>query len=877
MRDEQERGVGPTESGGGPSPGPAETFSRKPGWQDDRRHAGSDGKGRGGTGTDKSGAGPKGNFARDVLDPAFQGQLGKGHESGIPKLAARKRKGHGVHDSYPGKDAAEVEEAEYPMSDKGYDTDPEERKANEEVRKEGLVDPQGDRMSLGAVVRSGDRGRGGGGGGYSSDSRDRPWSGRGGGGRGGGRGRGGRGGRGRGRGGRFGGGRGPRPLGPPVPLVDPFAPRPLDDEHQFYQSLYADFLPEKDIPKPDPIRTPQVGGYEAWYASKPWGERYNEGGRPPKLDIYGKAKRDGRTGHVLPNEADAMRPYFRDILDFTIPFPDAPDEIANQLQPLADHGSEFEDFMTAVVNHPTKYALLQRKNEHIESLRKPQKVVPAGRIDPPPDFVKQKGRNAGFLFVTGLRRPILDGKLGRFDDPVARNEVTDAVAALFDVSPLEVCPAGMTSAFVVFDDAKTAALAVKKTREQRSKSYPIKMTPYEAAAAAAQEEGGEDDSPAPASDEEKAFVVDSAASVIRLQGLPPGATKSVLLRRLYPSPFDGPCPLTHDDVLITSPTSALLRYSSPDDAAFALSPSGLSIHLVDIGRNYVRLFPAKREMVWDGWYGPGRGLPSWKMGEKLQVRGDVPTSKFFLSHYDCLHVRGIPPHVTGEDISVFFQPHSLELRDVTGSLQWIMCADGQPTGRAFVGFDRPGEAKAVLDAYRPTGEKGDKKSNQFRVDLDGSGRDATRLRMVKEHLLRRGKKLQPRPARPVEELWDDLQNWERHVDPEDVRILVEDKGVPKQVLDDIFFNLRYRNPSFGALDRAIPSERLRPEFPNPGDHWKRTVRLYVKELIEESATKDDPGDFIKMMHFEGEELDLSIFDREEQRIKKAVEGRTEGY
>jgi len=49
----------------------------------------------------------KENFAKKFLEPAARGELQK-HQSGIPKLAVRKPKGHAIKDSFPGKESEEI-------------------------------------------------------------------------------------------------------------------------------------------------------------------------------------------------------------------------------------------------------------------------------------------------------------------------------------------------------------------------------------------------------------------------------------------------------------------------------------------------------------------------------------------------------------------------------------------------------------------------------------------------------------------------------------------------------------------------------------------------------------------------------------------------
>ena len=131
-----------------------------------------------------------------------------------------------------------------------------------------------------------------------------------------------------------------------------------------------------------------------------------------------------------------------------------------------------------MLDHPSGYAYVVRENKHPESRREPKAVVPAVRRSPPRDFVKKLGNNAGYLYVDGLHHPIVDGDLGTWDNPLHRHEITEAVANLFEVNPLDVCPATMTSAFIIFKDYQEAARAVSKTKSKRVKHNPVNIALY---------------------------------------------------------------------------------------------------------------------------------------------------------------------------------------------------------------------------------------------------------------------------------------------------------------------------------------------------------------------------------------------------------------
>ena len=78
-----------------------------------------------------------------------------------------------------------------------------------------------------------------------------------------------------------------------------------------------------------------------------------------------------------------------------------------------------------------------------------------------------------------------------------------------------------------------------------------------------------------------------------------------------------------------------------------------------VGRRPVQVFRAKRERVFDRWVGVNSHQAQSKLGTRLLVTGDRPPHDMFLSHNDLLHVSGLPPNVTLEDLSKFFQPFVL--------------------------------------------------------------------------------------------------------------------------------------------------------------------------------------------------------------------------
>ena len=139
-----------------------------------------------------------------------------------------------------------------------------------------------------------------------------------------------------------------------------------------------------------------------------------------------------------------------------------------------------------------------------------------------------------------------------------------------------------------------------------------------------------------------------------------------------------------------------------------------------------------------------------------------------------------------------------------------------------------------------------------------------KLTPVQDKKLLRGKREGARSTRSLEELNDDLYNWEKHVDPKDIKEL-EEKGITKDILDEAMRTLRASNQSFAVEDQAMPGERIHEQRP-VGHMYQSAVRLYIKLLKECAGSKEDPGLMYKAMFSEDQPMDLSIFDMEKERI-----------
>jgi len=231
---------------------------------------------------------------------------------------------------------------------------------------------------------------------------------------------------------------------------------------------------------------------------------------------------------------------------------------------------------------------------------------------------------------------------------------------------------------------------------------------------------------------------------------------------------------------------------------------------------------------------------------KLIVDGDMPSKQFYLSHAATVHLRNLDPSVTKKDISDLFQPFCAVPRDVEGSIEFVTCHKGNPTGKAYVGFDEHGEAEAAMDALRASNGK-----------VHGLGHNVVILKAVQDS---RRIPRDHRSVRSEDELLDSLDNWEQYVDPKDLEELLE-HGISKEALDEQLRAIRYHNPTFSGLDQAIRSESMEPET-DSGGMYKELVQTYIETLKECVSTPEDPGPIYESLFLPDEELDTEIFEDE---------------
>ncbi|MGK3761812.1 MAG: hypothetical protein ACI8RD_014130, partial [Bacillariaceae sp.] len=325
---------------------------------------------------------------------------------------------------------------------------------------------------------------------------------------------------------------------------------------------------------------------------------------------------------------------------------------------------------------------------------------------------------------------------------------------------------------------------------------------------------------------------------------------SLLSSALFPSGTDAGDlvygGLTPDDFVMLTPHSAVLRFESKEHADNAVKSTIVEQRLKDFGQHRIRYNKARRELVYTGNHtGPGGEDLERELGNRLIVDGDMPTKNFYLSHATAVHIRNLDPSVTKQEISEFFQPFCAMSRDVEGSIEFVTCYEGLPTGKAHIGFDEHGEAEAAMAVCESSGR------------VNGLGPNTVIMKKVRD-----SKKIirENRPARDEQALLDSLDNWEQYVDPKDLEELIE-AGISKESLAESLRAIRYHNPTFSSLDQAIRSEAMNPET-DSGGMYRELVQTYIETLKECISTPEDPGPIYESLFLPDEVPDTEIFENE---------------
>ena len=478
------------------------------------------------------------------------------------------------------------------------------------------------------------------------------------------------------------------------------------------------------------------------------------------------------------------------------------------------------------------------ENKHDESKRQAKPIkFPANRTNPPAEWVESY---ESFAYVTNVPRPVVDNELGSYSNPLHKVKVEEFVADAFSVPLQDVFSANMTSAFVGFKSAKEASDAIQKSEVKRIIVLPhVETSMYS--------------STGKQTEEEKDFVGTETDKIVKVENIPAGMKTNVIARLLQVVEN-----ITENDICMASPTTALIKTSSASDAKKLLSNSKFENAFKNLQRQILRVQPAQRELAHDKFGGPLRKFQMKKMTHKLVVDGDLPSEPFFLSHGHVLHLSNVPIGTSKKQISEYFQQFCVQPRDIEGSIEFVKSIDGHPTGRAYVGFDLETEGAATWDHIL----------SQKQIITFNKAGPATRVQPVKEIALVRGSKLGARSERSQEELIASFNDWKNDVDPKDLETL-ESFGITMVELEETFRAAR-KSPTFAVEDQARQGERMREEYA-PGEHFKDFVKLYIETLKEVGATRENPGLKFEGLFMPDEELEYSLFDYEEERIRELRE------
>jgi hypothetical protein len=773
-----------------------------------RNDRGGRGYGQGGRGDQggQRGGGPnsrKENFDKRVLQPAARGELGKNHESGIPRLAARKGKANL---------GAQSSEGQGPR----FFFREEEDAAFDEVEGGGGGKPTRNKMFETLTPGPG----------YDNG----------------------------------GGGKGNDGLGGFGKLEDLWgddeeddynAPDLIDDDKYYWrEEEYDEFNVEGMDEELEGGEFIDLDFEESDVMGvKGGGIEFDDDDDAPLVnrgpDI--RQRGGGQMGRKAAWEKnDPEEDFFfnqNDILEIAAEddFKEATSQPSDLVLPLINLGPNVDDFLQAMVEHPSKYAQVEKRNAHPESRREPKPDFLKTRAQPTEGFITKYPR---FLYVTGLSPLMVNGETGDLDNPVHRSFLQKTIARLVGVDSERVSPANTTSGFVGFESPKALAAALAAGPSETVVKGAVEVSKFRPT---------EDDCD---------FAKTSPELIVQIDNLPPGNTSKSLALSLFPegtevgTVYSG---LTPDDIHFLTANAVLVRFSSLEQAESAVDSLLIRDRLEELAQFSVRFFRARRELVHAGFGGPARGWEVRKMGPRLVVDGDMPSRKFYLQHSRVASLRDLDPGLTKEDIAAAFQPYCVQQRDTQGSVEFATCSAGKPSGRAYVGFDIPGEAEHAI------------KSLNGRIEL--GGRKAV-MKLVGDRSIPGQPVPRPekRPERSVEELLEDLNNWERYVEPADLEEL-EAIGISKIVIDEALRGIRYSNPTFGAFDASLRSESLEPEKMT-GQQYKELVQMYVATLKECVATPDNVGRLFQGMHFPGEPIDMEIFDAEVERQKGIKEQRS---
>ena len=786
------------------------------------RHGGRGQQGRGSgayEGKFIRGGPPKENFAHKYLDPAARGELIGKHDAGIPKLAARKGKGHQLHEQFSGAEIDEDFEPRFlddPTSGLSESTSMWPGREDSEATSDdglgnalqilypGFIDDEDEYDEIDT-------------GGFDPENHPQVYK---------------------------------DGAGKTVLRYDPLHPHFVaGGEHDADGILLGDGIDGADNDNGNDID--DIGlAHDSGLVDDSGLADYDV----DDADIVDDSDNasSGRQKFEKNEFIDPEELFFdRDNFDFEVETPElnVPRSIANSVLPLMVKGDGFDDFLEASYNHPSKYADVRRYNHHPESLREAKPFFPKNRLQPPLEFVMMHQR---FIFVSGLPHYVEpDGTLGELENPIHRLEVSEMVSELLEMPVASIFPASMTSAFVGYADKAQFYEFLMEGPTCNKLERILRMSIY------SPEEG-----------EANPFAAGDA--VIKIEDVPADMTMPRFAHVLFPADTElGTVfgPISVDDLKQVGTTTVLVRLKSAEQAIAAVSSPLVHDHLEALGGRVVQFFRARRQLVFGGYTGPNKGQTFKKRGNKLAVDGDAPSKEFLQSHAAVVQLRNVDEGFTKEDISKYVEPFSGDRRDVIGSIEFPLCLAGDRTHIAYVGFDRPGEAEAFI------------KSCSGLVNL---GKGPVTVRLVKEQWSPKADlPRETRPARSGEDVLESLDKWENFVDMKQVEAL-EALGVNREILADAFRTMRFNNLSYGAMDWGMAREKLDPTKPDSGQQMRETMQLYIDTLME-IASSDDllPGmslaEIMSLPDDEREEGDVGgdgILEDDKKRVMMIAQQRS---
>eukprot|EP00522_Entomoneis_paludosa_P017345 CAMPEP_0172449510 /NCGR_PEP_ID=MMETSP1065-20121228/8197_1 /TAXON_ID=265537 /ORGANISM="Amphiprora paludosa, Strain CCMP125" /LENGTH=1052 /DNA_ID=CAMNT_0013201197 /DNA_START=155 /DNA_END=3313 /DNA_ORIENTATION=+ len=539
-------------------------------------------------------------------------------------------------------------------------------------------------------------------------------------------------------------------------------------------------------------------------------------------------------------------------------------EEVRDLEPSLGAGTS-EDFVHSMIEHPTNTARLRFLAVHPNQKREPKPIFPKDDVqhvkNPPQDFVETWVR---FLYVTSLP-PFMASK----DTPADITNVEHAsrfetfVANLCGVDSTQVSAANATSAFIGFDSPRALADAIKRGPKQ--KSIVVETPQLDSFNGLSEEEENED---------LKEFVekAESTEAILelknlRLQGGNPSnnvVLAQALIREFMDPDLYSEFGLIHPENVFVplGGNTALLRFDSKDQAASMMESKLFKKRLVDMGSYTPEYLRARRELHHAGFdkesrrASINRRTELREMGKRLLIDGiHMPEKEFYITHASALQIQNVPEGMPAVELTRFFQQYSARRRTIHSSINYAKCElSGKPVQGApiFIGFDEADEADACVKQF-----------TDGKVEIHGH---MTHMRYCPDRKiphLDTSPKIRQR--RSIEQLEDELENWEKFVSEEDIKYL-DENGFPRVIVDEVLRGIRRNNAYFGPIAGSLATEVIEPEL--LGRAWEELVKEYVSIMKECVATPEDPGEEYLEQFYPGQPVDLSIFDKYAEEKKE---------